>query len=394
MKSKKLFVTVFALSALLGVTSCGNGGDPEKNKVEFQFWCSFGQSVQEGVNSMITQFCEKVKAEEGVELSISLDYQGGYDDIYDKISQGLGTGNIPTLAVAYPDHVAQYIANETKQGQFVVDLTKFINDSKIGLGKEKYLGDINGSTAYGADDIVETFFEEGKQYSVAGTYSMPFMKSSEALFYNFDAVKRAMKAGYKPEIADSDVLIKNYMSDISWDELVNFSRWILNNHTKVVNNLKSVIFYDSDSNLFISRMFQEEIPYSSQVDGHGHIDFKTGDNRIAAEGVVDSIANLAKETIDIDPSTGTKATLLTTKTIYGQYGSNMFSAEECIFSIGSTGGAGYNEPKTDVFTVEVAKVPEVNDNPLYVTQGPTLTILNNPSLSKEQNERKQSKKYS
>ena len=71
--------------------------------------------------------------------------------------------------------------------------------------------------------------------------------------------------------------------------------------------------------------------------------------------------------------------------VFGQYGSNEFTSQHTIFSIGSSGGAGYNSPKSDSFTFGVAPVP-YKGSAQYVTQGVTLTILRNPSYSDADND--------
>ena len=73
------------------------------------------------------------------------------------------------------------------------------------------------------------------------------------------------------------------------------------------------------------------------------------------------------------------AGLITTKGAFGTYGSNNFLAQKTLFSIGSTGGAGYNFPSSEDFSVGVCRVPASNNNPIYVSQGPTLTLLKNPT---------------
>ena len=58
-----------------------------------------------------------------------------------------------------------------------------------------------------------------------------------------------------------------------------------------------------------------------------------------------------------------------------KYGSDLFKTGEVLFNIGSSGGSGYTIPSGDNFTVGVAKVPYANNNPQYITQGVTLTLL-------------------
>lgn len=410
MNIKKL-LPVTVLLATLTLVGCNNGGTSssspstesssssesksssvapsssssmEKPKsVTFDFWHTFGQGIEEGVQGYADLFEAIVLEEEGVEVTVNLGHQGSYNEILTKITSGIGTGNSPTLAVAYPDHVAQYIANESTPGQFVVNLEDFMDDQTIGFGKESYLGDTEGSFVYDKEDIIPSYFEEGSSYVNEGIYSMPLMKSTEVMMYNFGVVQKALiklfpSAGYSAK----DKVIK-YMDGISWDKLLEIAQCIIDNKVAFsVPDMEYPVFYDSDSNLFISSMYQQEIPYSSVgEDKKGRIDF---DYSTQPENF-----NKAKGLVDYFTKAHTDG-LLTTKGTEGQYGSYSFTDEKCAITIGSSGGAGYNAPKTSTqYTIQVAKPPVLNDNPLYVNQGVTLTMLNNVSLSKEDNYWKQ-----
>lgn len=360
-----------AIPLLLGLPSCGEADNT------IHFWCTFGEgAVRPAVQSAIDKFCELVKEKEGVDVKFSLDYQGDYNTLLDKVKKSFSAGGTPTIAVAYPDHVADYLAMEGTPGDYVYDLTKYVNDSEIGFTKQAYLGD---SPDYDEDDFVTAFYEEGKQYQREGIYSLPFMKSSEVMAYNENAVLRAMKF-WKPEITTASAL-RNYLSTISWTEFIEMNKVILQNKDQVISSLTCPIYYDSDANFLISKICQLEIPYASvDENGKGHIDFETGEARTKVEDLVTSI----KEAYD--------AKLLETKGIANKYGSTAFQNQQCLFVIGSSGGSGYSMPKAGSFTANVVRVPSSATNPLnrnlYVTQGPTITFLKNRSLSNEENDRR------
>ncbi len=355
-----------ASSASSGATSSATSVTPT-GKVTVPFWTTFGQKNGETLQAKADEFEEIILEEQGVEVEISLEYQGGYDDILNKITQGFSAGNIPTMAVAYPDHVANYLANEPEAGDYVYDVTPYMNDEAIGFGKQAYLGDEEG-----VDDFVEAFVDEGTHYIREGYYSMPYMKSSEVMFYNFSAVKRAMKF-YQPDI-ENDEAIKEFIATMTWDQLLELSEVALENKDSVLSTLEQPIYYDSDSNLFITKMYQEGIPYCSINDsGKGVIEFESGEARTNAEAMVTAL----KEAHDDD--------LLITKDVNeGKYGSDAFNSGKCLFEIGSSGGTGYQELTGD--SIGVCKVPASNENPLYVSQGPTITFLKNPAKSDAEND--------
>ena len=376
---KNLKVKAFLLTLPLLITACNFGGNNSKKgsnadddgKITIKFWHTFGQTVVDSLNSKIASFKELVKENDGVDVEVDLKYQGGYDDIAKLIADGYSVSNSPTIAVAYPDNVSDYIDIGKSSGQdFVVNLDKFISSSEYGFGKEKWLGDEKGQ-----DDFVEDFYAEGSGYSVEGTYSLPFLKSTEIMFYNVDLLIEAMK-GFKPELNNSETQIKEYMSRISWDDFMSLCAYIKENKATISNMLEVPMWYDSDANYIITKMFQNNVPYSSiDASGKGKIDFESGE---AFNGVVDLLDEARQNYAN---------GLFTTKGIKNTYGSDFFTNEKCVFSIGSSGGSGYNFPQADAFSLGVCRVPADNNNAMYVSQGPTLTMFNDRGLSQEQNDR-------
>ncbi|MBR1847006.1 MAG: hypothetical protein IJ787_04760 [Bacilli bacterium] len=356
-------------------TGQNSSAAPSGDAIKVTFWHTFGQKNGEALKKTAGDFAALVKANMGVDVTIDLQYLGAYGDIYSNITDKLAIGDQPTMAIAYPDHVASYIAAEgNNPGKFVVNLDNFMNDREIGLGTQAWLGDIGEhGEVYDEDDIIETYIDEGRHFIRQGTYTFPFMKSSEVLFYNLEAVERAFK-GWKPEIT-SAARVQEYMNTISWDEFMNLCEYISANKSTVLNTIKTPLFYDSDGNFFISKMFQNGIPYSSinSENNLGQIDFESGDARTKAEAMVKTL----KQQFDRQ----TFRTKGTEKT----YGSDSFKSGESVFTVGSTGGTGYNMPSGDSFTVGVCPVPASNNNPLYVTQGPSLTFFNSNKLTEAQN---------
>ena len=348
--------------------SSSQGGST--TSVTVKFWHTFGQTVEDALKAKRQTFHDLVLANDGVDVTIDLKYQGSYDDIAKKISDGYSVMNTPTMAVAYPDNVADYIeVGKSANSEFVVNLEKFVNDSQIGFGKERWLGD-----RYGTDDFVEEFYNEGKQYTVQGTYSLPFLKSTEIMFYNMDALIDVM-ATYKPEFNNSKTKIKEYMSRLSWDDFIDLCRYVKTNlmSNPDYNMLEVPMFYDSDANLFITKMYQNKIPYSSINNGKGKIDFQETANFNKTVDMLDEYRQLYADG------------LMTTKGIKNTYGSDYFTGEKCLFSIGSSGGSGYNFPQAEAFELGVCRVPVSNNTPLYVSQGPTLAMFNDRGLSSEAN---------
>ena len=387
---KKILATLFVLAPLT-LAACGGGSGSSSSasssskggesssggtssaapvdKVDIEFWTPFGQTPLEATTKKAKEFADIIKKQTGVTVNIDVSYQGGYDDIRSKISQGFATANVPTMAVAYPDHVATYLGQATNN---VYEISKFFSDKEVGFGKQKYLGD---SAEYGEDDILESYLDEGRHYGIEGTYSYPLMKSSEVMFYNKDAVDKIiqmMPDTFLPSASRTSA--EAFLDSLSWDDLVSVAQYALDNKAKILDTLESPIWYDSDANLFISKMYQKRIDFTSiDAQGHGKLEFETGAARNLTEDMVNSLADAAKKG------------LLTTKGVKGTYGSTAFGEGKCIFEIGSSGGAGYNEPSGAAFNYGVTMVPASNKNPLYVSQGPDIAFIRNPGVTDEVN---------
>lgn len=375
------------LLATAALTSCGgpstsSSGDNVASSstskttgtIVVPFWHTFGQVVRNSVEKQAEAFEKLILENTGVSVDIQIANNTGtsYDSLKEQVTKAFAVGGVPTITVAYPDHVADYLSQDRT---YVYDVSSFVDDSSIGFGTQSYLGD---SADYNADDFVPAFWNEGVSYQYEGRYSMPFLKSSETMLYNVDAAKKAIQIYRGDTTAPSNDEVKTYLSNISWTEFMKLCASAYENRAQVLDGMKEACIYDSDGNLFISKMFQEEIPYATVgSDGKGVIAFESGDARTKAEAMVTKLKK------DHD------AHLLETKGTLGNYGSDSFKKKEAIFCIGSTGGTGYSLPTAGEFSCAAVKVPTdaVEDNhSLYITQGPTLAILRNPSLSQEEND--------
>ena len=405
-KLSKFVLTGASLFLSASLAGCGGGGNKPTPKptptpsvtpsvtpsptptapegaVNIEFWHTFGKTPEEAIAAQAKAFQKLVKDNEGVDVTINLKYKGGYSDMPGFVTKALATSDNPTICVAYPDHVADYFAAEKLSGrEYVVKLDDYANDSQIGFGKEAYLGDEEG-----IDDFVEAFIDEGRHYEKEGMYSLPYMKSSEVLFYNMDILRTAMPI-YDPDIS-SDTEIQEFMKTMSWDTFMDLCDVINDNKDQIFPGLVYPAFYDSDGNLMISKILQNNIGFASlDAKGNGVLDF----NGVASETFTPSASQTENYNKIIALLTELKENfdkgLFSTKGVTDKYGSDFFTKQQVIFSIGSSGGAGYNFPQGDGFEVGICPVPASNNNPLYVSQGPTLCLLNNYKISSEENAQK------
>ena len=364
---KKVSILMFPL-LIASLAGCNGGGNNNSGKVVVKFWHTFGQKPEAALKSKIENFVKLVKENEGVDVEVELSYQGAYKDMPSKVKTGIATGDQPTIAVAYPDHVADYLAFEADEpGKYVVNFDKFLKDSAVTFGTEAYYGDTMPES-----DMVKSYMDEGRSLQREGSYLIPLMKSTEIMTYNLTAVKTAMSFAYPDVPVDR---VAEFMKTITWEQLINIARAAYEHKDQISTKLEYPIYYDSDSNLFITELYQNKIGYSSiGSDGKGRIDFEEAENLAKAKTI---IGNLKQAHDDH---------LLTTQGVEGTYASNAFKEVKTLFSIGSTGGTGYTIPDAGQFETAFAKVPTMGEQVAYISQGPSVCMLNNPSLEKADNE--------
>ncbi len=357
MKKSFIIGSAAILLSLGSLTSCNNRTADANSTI--YFWHTFGQGIQRVVDRLATEFEQIILEEEGVTLDIVPEYQGGYDELSEKIVSGFPTGNTPTITVAYPDNVASYLYYEPTKGDYVVNLEDFINDSEVGLDKEEYLN----PNSLGVSDFVPSFFEEGQNYIYEGTYSLPYMKSTELMLYNRNIVAQVL--------IDMGIQtgVEAYMRNITWEQFMEVLNYVNQNKARygLEDEGEYPLFYDSDANLFISQMYQRNIPYLSMDGNKGQVLF----NNDEAKAFVNEIKAMHDEGI-----------LLTKGTNNNEYGSNFFKNANCLFCVGSTGGSAYSDPGQS-FEVGVCKFPVYTsavgtEYAKYVSQGVTLALLRNP----------------
>ncbi len=401
MKKAKILSTVallgFAGAMAVSLAACGTGGgDGETNptlpegdpdsQVTIDFWHCMGQSRTANVEKIVDEFNEKWAGKYYVKLTQAA---GSYDDLHEVVLTRLTGGEVPALAMAYPDSIAEYITND-EDWSSVYRVDNYIADEELGYTDEEL------------DDFVDIFLDEGKNYQFEGTWSMPFYKSTEIMYYNqcyfdgrndqnynklkgdstflsyYNAVVNAGDAVTDEELAALraySVEKEGYVYDVptTWDEMVEVGRQMIAD--RAAENITSTEFYpvgyDSDANLMISQMAQRDIPYTTNEpendDAANHFLF----NNDQAVELLTEITDLINEKV-----------LVTGETSGVSYTNSLFTEYKTAMTIGSTGGSSYNVSSN--FRVGLAPVPYSNGSQQYVMQGPSICffIQNDPYIQK------------
>ena len=302
--------------------------------VEITFYHTMNQSkLQPILNNYIEEFNKLYP-----NITVTHSGFGDYDSLYDQIRLNITVGNQPNIAYCYPDHIAGFNAAGA-----VVSLDDFINCKATvtdAFGNKSAFG----LTAEQIADFIPGFYAEGAIYDEKGTmYSIPMLKSTEALYYN------------KTFLDEHNLSVPT-----TWDEVEELCMIIKELYPGCIP-----LGYDSESNWFITMCEQYGSGYVS-LDPDNHYIFDNETNRAFVErfrGWVDK-------------------GWVTTQELYGSYTSNAFTQGNMIMSITSTSGASYMSPGKDysgnpIFEVGVASIPQVDpSNPKVISQGPSLCILN------------------
>lgn len=299
------------------------------------FWAKNDSNpVQKAIyNSTIERF-ESYYPNICVEIAQYSDYAKIYSDVITNIPKK----TTPNVCITYPDYVATYLEGN----DVVVSLDNLINDENYGLGGSKVAFE-----SVKKEDVVTKFLDEGKigdHY-----YTLPFVRSSEAVYINKDYVE---KLGFTvPEILTWDFIWKVCSKAMEEDH---DSRLI-------------PLIYKSTDNMMIQYAKQSGIEYSNENTEVYLFNDKTKNELVKLSEYYD------EHLFDTFKQVG--------------YPANMFNRGLCIFAIDSTAGAtwmGPSAPLIDIkkeeiveFEAVVRPVPQVDEeNIQMISQGPSVCIFN------------------
>ena len=300
----------------------------------------------------------------------------GYTGVKTKVINTLSSKKQPDLAYCYADHVAMYMRSKK-----VIDISTIINSKDSIKGKEVTWNADAGKWEEGADasyavgytdaemaNFVPAFLAEGygKNFTGANNYGygdesllmMPFVKSTEAMFYNETALRWIItELKYQNRTSDLALFSKDGGETVfvprTWHDLFAQAEVVNEFFPKV-----TLLGYDSEANWFITESERQGWGYTS-VEANNHYLFANP----AASTWLDYLGGL--EGLNQD-------NLITTQQMSGgAYTSNLFkqgvgtledgsivdngTGGGVLYCVGSTGGATNQE--TEAFTWGVSNVP-------------------------------------
>lgn len=348
---KNLFL--LAPLVLTGLAACGGNEGGESGDIEITMWHNSNDTTA----SLLGNFVEAFQKENpGIKVTLTKE-SGDYTAILTKTKTGLTSNNYPDIFLGYPDSVSQLM----DYGK-VVNLDKFINDPEVGWSKEDL------------EDIPDAYIQEGKNYQVEGTYSLPYAKSTEAMYYNKVLIGLDL-TNVDNTINNGKPLTEDYINNLTWEELFGKLCPAIVTYNNSLDDAKkiwhtndkgyeSILSWSSDSNAFITLCEQYGYDYTKLDNntGKGLPTFKNENTKKLLKTLYDAHANKY---------------FTTNKGAGGSYTNSLFAKKEVLFDIGSTGGGQYYSGSNNTLVdFQLAKIPHAEGKALKViNQGPSLAIL-------------------
>ena len=368
---RKIISLVMILLSIVCLGSCHRGSGrlasltlPEEFDETKQYNISFW-AKNDGNKEQVRIYDEAIANFEKLYPNIKVEKRdfNSYPDIYRDVVVNIATNTTPNVCIAYPDHVATY-----KEGNnMVVELTPLLEQPNYGLGgKDLKFNSVS------KDDIYEKFLTEGQIGDIH--YTLPFMRSSEAVFINKDYVEAL---GYTVP----DILTWDWLWEVCEQALIRKADGTLP-FQKQTDVLYPMI-YKSTDNMYITMCKQMGIPISNE-------DAEIFMFSEETKQLLLDLGNKGRYDITNAATGQTKAQSLFTTFKRVSYPGNFFNRWECIFAIDSTAGAtwlgtgatssdaasGADKSKPDFETV-VRPVPQVDTtNPQMISQGPSICLFN------------------
>lgn len=392
-KVSKISITaVAALLAAASLTSC-----PKSNH-DLLMWTGFGSSYSIALRDVLDKY------QEAAGLTIEHESQGGYTNLQTNMNNSIATATYPDIANGYPDHFAGYINNEIQ-----VPLDDFIKEYN-----EEHGGDLLSDyfPEYMKENQELAYDDEGNKI----TYGLPFNKSTEVLGYNNYFVQYAqsindtlgvpktwdelktMGPGYKTVMnglaKHGDTLGKWVYGQIDQNDpnTVVPGSWrlvdaiadekgadhcpeglsFLLDCAKVDMNYFRVCSWDSSENMFITILRQWGSEYTSftkadMAIGHGYARYYDAAYKDATKAALQYFEELyADGTFGLPSDLSSSAS----------YSSDSFLANNCIFTVCSSGGLSYNIKEGYGRKFRVAPVPYHDASKKFViSQGTNLAVF-------------------
>ena len=317
-------------------------------------------------------------------ITVNVEDNGDYGPLDQKISQGLTAGNLPDIAITYPDYVAGYLKTAPNR---VVDMTPYMNDSEIGFGRNDPEVEWDGEKVQvhtDADDMVQAYIDEGRNFSTEGQFELPLSKSTEMLFVNIPELTQVAQAN---NMTYDDIREKLSTWEGLWEVVDMMKKALPEKYTGAPaesNNATAPLVYEDDTNFLITLTQQLGIPYVDGSDPDNPVLFGLTDENVQA------VTDLVKKLGALYDS-GSFVTGSTSGMTNEWYATSGFADQTSGMIITTTAGLHWlNNDKGPFFDIDVLPMPSsatdwVHDGKelpataipnAVISQGPGVTFFN------------------
>ena len=216
--------------------------------------------TQTGANAKALQdLVDKFNSTNDKKITVTLQYQGSYTQLYQKNLSAIQAGALPELAVAYESFVADY-----EKADVVLNLDPYVSSAKNGLTKAQQ------------DDVYKSYFDTNRFPQFGNQLlSFPFTKSLLITYQNDDILKELGKSAPKTwdefeataraavkKGADGKTTRYGWASNISAST---FNGWVLSRGGSLMSKDNKTVAWDGkegvDSVKLFDKLLKEGVSY-------------------------------------------------------------------------------------------------------------------------------------
>jgi multiple sugar transport system substrate-binding protein len=343
-----------------------------KEKTEIKVLTMITESNSASFENLIESFEETEPNVNVVPIYIS----GGtdYDSLQRQAIVGFFKDDYPDVIQCYPDHVVNYL----RLGK-ALNVQPYLDDPVYGLSAEDQ------------EDYIDTFMNEGRQFEEKGTYSLPFCKSTEVMYYNKNLVLNADLTAFRATLSDelqaqytTTTVTEDYLNSITWEEFFQYlapgMKYLYGDQlTENGTTDATILSYKSTDNFFITLATEYGGYTTVDEDGKGVLLFDNDNMREKVTSINSYISHyptLADGSAFV-PSTY-KCSLFDSEKLENHYNfaKKAFSKGKALFAITSNASILSNIPSNEAFEVGVASIPSAKGKEqMAISQGTPITIL-------------------
>jgi ABC-type glycerol-3-phosphate transport system substrate-binding protein len=255
------------LAAIMTIaTACSGGATPAADQstqadidltgpVSLVLW-----HTQTGANAKALQdLVDKFNSTNGKQITVTIQYQGSYTQLYQKVLSAMNAGSLPELSVAYESQVADYM-----KGDVVLNLDPYVKSKKNGLDQKSQ------------DDIYKGYYDTNRFPQFGNQLlSFPFTKSLLITYQNDDILKEIAKTTPKTwadfeataraavkKGADGKTTRYGWASNISAST---FNGWVLSRGGSLMSADNKTVAWDGkegvDSVMLFDKLLKDGVSY-------------------------------------------------------------------------------------------------------------------------------------